>query len=79
MLAHFTGSVYIYREAASNSHLFRVSAGGDKIRTERFASLMSYEDAFSFVSDFYTDKKKLVAASESFKSGRSDAGQRILS
>lgn len=54
MLAHFTG----------------ISAGGDKIRTEYFAAPMSYADAFSLVSDFYTDKKKSVAASESFKSGR---------
>lgn len=31
---------------------------------------MSYVDAFSFVSDFYTDKKKSVAASDNFKSGK---------
>jgi hypothetical protein len=30
---------------------------------------MSYVDAFSLVSDFYTDKKKAAAASDGFKSG----------
>ena len=49
---------------------FRISAGGANIRIEYFAAPMSYADAFSLVSDFYTDKKKSDAASESFKSGR---------
>lgn len=31
---------------------------------------MSYSDAFSLVSDFYTNKRKSGAASESFKSGK---------
>ncbi|KAF8061576.1 DNA mismatch repair protein MSH3 [Lyophyllum atratum] len=54
MLHHFTGT----------------SSAGHKIRTEHFAKTMSYIDAFQVVSDFYTDKTKAAAASESFKSGR---------
>jgi hypothetical protein len=48
----------------------RVSSAGDRIRTERFAGLLSYTEAFSFVSDFYTDKTKSAAASDSFNTGR---------
>jgi hypothetical protein len=40
-----------------------------KTRIERFKGLMNYTDAFSFASEFYTDKSKHGAASESFKSG----------
>ncbi|KAF9466351.1 DNA mismatch repair protein MSH3 [Collybia nuda] len=46
------------------------TSAGDKIRTESFGTPMSYVDAFSFVSDFYTDNNKAATASESFKSGR---------
>lgn len=46
-----------------------VSSSGHRIRTEKFQSIMDYTDAFSKVSEFYTDKKKLGVASESFKSG----------
>jgi DNA mismatch repair protein MSH3 len=49
--------------------LLSVSTSGQRIRTERFKGLMSYTDAFSYVSEFYTDKTKSVAASESFNSG----------
>ncbi|KAF8959081.1 DNA mismatch repair protein MSH3 [Flammula alnicola] len=54
MLSHFTG----------------ISSSGHHIRTETFKTVMSYTDAFSKVSEFYTDKKKFGAASESFKSGK---------
>ncbi|KAF9452264.1 DNA mismatch repair protein MSH3 [Macrolepiota fuliginosa MF-IS2] len=54
MLRHFTGD----------------SAIGCQIRTEYIKTLMSYSDAFSAVSSFYTDKKRAVAASDSFKSGK---------
>lgn len=51
---------------------------GDNIRIEYFDTLMSYADAFSLVSEFYTDKKKAVVGSESFKSGRSSAEGRVV-
>ncbi|KIM49419.1 hypothetical protein M413DRAFT_6469 [Hebeloma cylindrosporum] len=54
MLSHFTG----------------ISSSGQHIRTERFDSVMDYTTAFTKVSEFYTDKRKFGAASESFKSGK---------
>lgn len=45
------------------------SSSGQHIRTERFVSVMDYTTAFTKVSEFYTDKSKFGAASESFKSG----------
>ncbi|KAF8652763.1 hypothetical protein AX16_004259 [Volvariella volvacea WC 439] len=53
MLSHFTG----------------VSTTGKRTRTEFIDQLLSYDDAFSLVSDFYTDKKAIIA-SESFRSGK---------
>ncbi|TFK72184.1 hypothetical protein BDN72DRAFT_836577 [Pluteus cervinus] len=54
MLNHFTG----------------VTSDGKKTRTELIDEMLEYDDAFSLVSDFYTDKKRAAAASESFKSGK---------
>jgi len=39
------------------------------VRTEEFTRLMEYTEAFEKVSEFYTDKRKFGAASESFKTG----------
>lgn len=39
------------------------------MRTEKFKSVMAYTDAFSKVSEFYTDKTKSGVASENFNSG----------
>lgn len=71
MLAHITEYVSFSSDASSIEiqYHFRHSIGGSKIRTERFKGLMSYTEAFSFVSEFYTDKTKLNIASESFASG----------
>jgi len=41
-----------------------------KIRIEHFKEPMAYADAFSLVSDFYTDKTKSAVASESFRVGQ---------
>ncbi|KAF8894689.1 muts domain V-domain-containing protein [Infundibulicybe gibba] len=46
-----------------------VSAAGDKIRTEYFEDVMSYTDAFSLVSEFYTQKRS-ASISENFKTGK---------
>ncbi|TFK27399.1 DNA mismatch repair protein MSH3 [Coprinopsis marcescibilis] len=46
------------------------STTGNKIRSEFFDQLMSYTDAFEYVSGFYTDKSKYGAASEQFRSGQ---------
>ncbi|KDR81784.1 hypothetical protein GALMADRAFT_152606 [Galerina marginata CBS 339.88] len=54
MLYHFTG----------------ISMDGHQIRTEQFGKVMTYTDAFSKVSEFYTDKQKFGVASDSFKSGK---------
>ena len=48
---------------------YSVSSSGHRIRTEKFRSVMSYTDAFSKVSELYTDKGNFEVASESFKSG----------
>ncbi|KAH7922832.1 hypothetical protein BV22DRAFT_1113691 [Leucogyrophana mollusca] len=40
-------------------HFTEAALGERKIRTERFGGIMSYTDAFQFVSDFYADKTKL--------------------
>jgi DNA mismatch repair protein MSH3 len=53
----------------SNVLHIRNSPGGANIRIERFEGRMSYTDAFSFASEYYTDKTKYTAASENFKSG----------
>lgn len=50
-------------------YAIRNSATGDKLRLEHIKELMSYSDAFSAVSSFYTDKKRAVAASDDFRSG----------
>ena len=42
---------------------FRISLAGDKIRIERFNEKMQFSDAFSFVSDFYSEMTKSRAAS----------------
>ena len=54
-----------------NCHMiqYSVSSSGHRIRIEKFRSVMTYTDAFSKVSELYTDKKKFEVASESFKSG----------
>ncbi|KAF8162946.1 muts domain V-domain-containing protein [Crassisporium funariophilum] len=49
MLSHFTG----------------ISTSGHRTRTEKIRAVMSYTDAFAKVSEFYTDKRKHGAASES--------------
>ncbi|KAJ3512522.1 hypothetical protein NLJ89_g3471 [Agrocybe chaxingu] len=54
MLSHFTG----------------ISTTGTRIRTDKFSDIMNYTVAFEKVSQFYTDKQKSAAASESFKSGQ---------
>ncbi|KAI0071810.1 hypothetical protein K474DRAFT_1668569 [Panus rudis PR-1116 ss-1] len=41
-----------------------------KTRIERFKHSMSYTEAFSYLSRFYTDKTKSSVASESFNSGQ---------
>ncbi|KAF5324788.1 hypothetical protein D9611_004290 [Ephemerocybe angulata] len=46
------------------------SATGNKIRNEYFQRPMTYTTAFAQVSDFFTDKTKFGAASESFRSGK---------
>jgi len=53
----------------SDLGLKSTSSSGQHIRTERFGSLMDYTAAFTKVSEFYTDKRKFGAASESFRSG----------
>lgn len=40
-----------------------------KIRIERYGKKWTYTNAFSYLSEFYTDKNKGAAGSESFKSG----------
>ena len=49
--------------------LFRGRTGSQKIRLERFNGILSYTDAFAFVSEFYTDKSKHAVASEMFQTG----------
>ncbi|RXW20992.1 hypothetical protein EST38_g4863 [Candolleomyces aberdarensis] len=46
------------------------SATGEKIRNEHFNKPMEYTVAFDYVSEFFTDKKRSGAASESFRSGQ---------
>ncbi|KAH6918993.1 DNA mismatch repair protein MSH3 [Coprinopsis sp. MPI-PUGE-AT-0042] len=46
------------------------STTGNKIRHEYFDKAMSSSEAFERVSQFYTDKTKFGAASESFRSGQ---------
>lgn len=54
MLKHFTGSITTER----------------RIRIERHKNVMSYTDAFDFVSKFYTQKTHSGKASTSFTSGK---------
>lgn len=49
---------------------FSTTSDGKRTRNEYIDKLMSYDDAFTYVSNFYTDKRKAIAASENFKSGR---------
>lgn len=42
-----------------------------KIRTERIKHSLSYTDAFSYLTSFYTDKSKSAVASEGYNSGMS--------
>jgi hypothetical protein len=51
-----------YKHEHSDSG-FRISSAGDKIRIERFSEKMQFSDAFSFVSDFYSEMTKSRAAS----------------
>lgn len=40
-----------------------------KIRTERIKHSLSYTEAFSYLTSFYTDKSKSAVASEGYNSG----------
>lgn len=42
-----------------------------KIRTERIKHSLSYTEAFSYLTSFYTDKSKSAVASEGYNSGMS--------
>jgi len=51
------------------SHFSGLTSGGQHMRIEHIQKVMDYTEAFEKVSQFYTDKQKFAAASESFKSG----------
>ncbi|OCH90300.1 hypothetical protein OBBRIDRAFT_826026 [Obba rivulosa] len=52
------------------SYITENTISDHRIRIERFNEMLSYTDAFSHLSKFYTDKNKSFAASESFNSGK---------
>lgn len=47
------------------------SVADHKTRIERYKKKWTYSDAFTYLSEFYTDKDKASIASENFKSGLS--------
>lgn len=55
--------------------MFRYVTGGAHIRIEKYSKAMTYSDAFTFVSTFYTDKTKSAVASENYRSGKPDPGR----
>ncbi len=70
LLHYFIGYSGIFHVLSMHAHCaIRDSATGDKLRIEYIKELMSYTDAFSSVSKFYTDKKRAAAASDEFRSG----------
>ncbi|KAJ3987104.1 DNA mismatch repair protein MSH3 [Lentinula detonsa] len=46
------------------------SAGGPGVRLERFPKLMTYSEAFSFLSAFYTERRNSNIASENLRTGK---------
>ncbi|KAJ3880958.1 DNA mismatch repair protein MSH3 [Lentinula edodes] len=47
-----------------------ISGGTPGVRMERFQKLMTYTEAFSFLSTFYTEKRNTVLASENLRTGK---------
>ncbi|KAF9069829.1 DNA mismatch repair protein MSH3 [Rhodocollybia butyracea] len=56
----------LLRELTSSSS----STGPDRVRMECIPKLMSYTQAFSFLTSFYVDKRSSARASEHLKSGK---------
>ncbi|KAH9929644.1 muts domain V-domain-containing protein [Amylocystis lapponica] len=52
------------------SHFTEHSATDHKIRIERFKDNLQYTQAFSYLSNFYTDKTKAGMASDNYNSGK---------
>ncbi|KIL68593.1 hypothetical protein M378DRAFT_8640 [Amanita muscaria Koide BX008] len=75
-LAHTTPTEFLLPAAGLSeptkkllSHFASSSMAGKNIRTENFDSVVSYDDAFDYVSDFYVSKRHSSNASESVRSG----------
>jgi DNA mismatch repair protein MSH3 len=72
MLKHFAGCVpwipLVHKDLRQFSHIRSITTER-RIRIERHKNLMSYTDAFDFVSKFYTQKTHTGKASTSFTSG----------
>ncbi|KAJ3864053.1 DNA mismatch repair protein MSH3 [Lentinula novae-zelandiae] len=52
------------------AELTRLPSSITCVRMERFQKLMTYTEAFSFLSTFYTEKRNTVSASENLRTGK---------